>query len=404
MTIIHRCSLLVAFLVLAISASAQRATPAKELLQCKTAVAALTMPVPVMSKDSAVLAAAMRTQTVRLDSARVMARTCLARVTVSAMPDSLLNVVIDLQRQAGDTAAMLESMRRVARVGGATPAERWRAMRTYEYMIPFTRSGLVLVRDLIALADSAGDRRGQLEARRQVAILTRSIDTLAAYHAAQEVLDFLASLPPDERRTYQNDIASLAFSVTAWGTTDGNAGYASGFTARAAMLLGEAPEFQQMASLALRQIAVVGTAAPPFESAFWINTPSRPRRGNMADGKVRLVEFTSEFCVACKLSYRPIQAAYKRLSARGFEPLFCVPQEGDGEATAKKYAELFSHYDVTAPIVLEAKGRYSTYYAVSGIPHFLLIDKKGVVRDVVIGWDPESQTRIWRKVDQLLAE
>jgi hypothetical protein len=390
--------------MLAISASAQRATPAQELLQCKTAVVALTMPVPIMSKDSAVLAAAIRVQTARLDSASAMARACLARITVPAMPDSLLNVVIDLQRQAGDTAAMLASMRRVARVSGATPAERWQSMKRYEYMIPSTPSGLALARDLVALADSAGDRRGQLGARKQVATLTRTIDTLAAYHAAQEVLDFLASLPSEERRAYQNDMASLAFSVIAWSTADGNAGYAFGFAARAAMLFGDAPEFQQVASLALRQIAVVGTAAPPFESAFWVNAPDRPGRGNMADGKVRLVEFTSEFCAACKLSYRPIQAVYERLGTRGFEPVFCVPQEGDGEATAKKYAELFSHYDVTAPIVLEAKGRYSTYYAVSGIPHFLLIDKKGVVRDVVIGWDRENQTRIWRKVDQLLAE
>jgi len=402
----HRIpSLLVAAsLCAAVPATAQHAAPAKELRDCQAAITKLITPPLLTNKDTATISAAIRVQSLRADSARAVAEACLARIPAATVPDSSLGTLLDLQRQVNRSDAMVATLRRMLRATGKSVTERWKTMQSYGYAVPYTADGLALSRDLIALADSTGAHEARYEARFRLATVIRHVDSLAAYSAVEDLLDLVASLPPDERRAHQTDLGSLVFGVSGWATVDGNAGYAAGFAARAGSLLGDAPEFLRMASLEFRQMAMVGTPAIPFESSFWINAAETPQRGVMGDGKVHLVEFTSEFCTACKLSYGPIQAAYERLKPRGFEPLFCVPQDGEGADAVKKYTELFSHYDIAFPVVVESKNRYSTHYAVSGIPHFLLIDKKGVVRDVVIGWAPDNQTRIWKKLDQLLAE
>jgi hypothetical protein len=43
-------------------------------------------------------------------------------------------------------------------------------------------------------------------------------------------------------------------------------------------------------------------------------------------------------------------------------------------------------------------------YAVGGIPQIMIIDRKGVIRSTVVGWDKGNEARFAAFIDKLLAE
>jgi len=55
-------------------------------------------------------------------------------------------------------------------------------------------------------------------------------------------------------------------------------------------------------------------------------------------------------------------------------------------------------------IAVDAKAETSRLYNVSALPTLFVIDKRGVVRDVAIGYDPAREAQIEQLVRQLLAE
>ena len=55
-------------------------------------------------------------------------------------------------------------------------------------------------------------------------------------------------------------------------------------------------------------------------------------------------------------------------------------------------------------IAVDAKAETSRAYSVSALPTLFVIDKRGVVRDVAIGYDPAREGEIEQLVKQLLAE
>lgn len=55
-------------------------------------------------------------------------------------------------------------------------------------------------------------------------------------------------------------------------------------------------------------------------------------------------------------------------------------------------------------IVVDKDGETSRAYGVSALPTMLLVDKKGVVREVFIGYDPTGDARVETALKALLAE
>ena len=45
-----------------------------------------------------------------------------------------------------------------------------------------------------------------------------------------------------------------------------------------------------------------------------------------------------------------------------------------------------------------------TDYRVGGIPQIMIIDKNGIIRQIVTGWDQGNTERFAKFIDQLLAE
>jgi hypothetical protein len=64
-----------------------------------------------------------------------------------------------------------------------------------------------------------------------------------------------------------------------------------------------------------------------------------------------------------------------------------------------KFAE---HHKLAHRFALEQDQTMSEYYAVSGIPHVVLIDQSGTIRLVKVGSGPENEQAISDMIAQLL--
>ena len=93
-----------------------------------------------------------------------------------------------------------------------------------------------------------------------------------------------------------------------------------------------------------------------------------------------------------------LSALKDRLGPQGLSVIGMTTDEAE---TAAIYAEKFQ---MRYPVVIDKDGDTSRAYGISGLPTMVLIDKKGVVRDVFVGFDPGGDTRIETAIKKLLAE
>ena len=71
---------------------------------------------------------------------------------------------------------------------------------------------------------------------------------------------------------------------------------------------------------------------------------------------------------------------------------------------AEKAAVYAETHQMRYGIVVDKDGDTSRAYGITGLPTMLLVDKKGVVRDVFVGYDPSGDTRLEASLKALLAE
>ncbi len=68
-----------------------------------------------------------------------------------------------------------------------------------------------------------------------------------------------------------------------------------------------------------------------------------------------------------------------------------------------KYADHLKEYKITWPTVFGDRSN-SESYGVSGIPHYVLIDRKGIVRGISIGYSDGLHAKFRAQVEKVVAE
>ena len=115
-------------------------------------------------------------------------------------------------------------------------------------------------------------------------------------------------------------------------------------------------------------------------------------------GKVVLLDFWATWCGPCRLLAPKLSGLQARYGAQG---LRVVGVTTDAPEKAALFAQRVS---MRYPITIDRRGETSRAYDVSALPTLFVIDKRGVVRDVAVGYDEGREAQIETLLQTLLSE
>ena len=114
-------------------------------------------------------------------------------------------------------------------------------------------------------------------------------------------------------------------------------------------------------------------------------------------GKVVYLDFWASWCGPCRQSLPMLNELRKELRSKGFE-VIAVNLDED-----KKDAQTFlKQFPVSYPVLLDPKGKVPQKYNLPGMPTSYLIDRKGKIRKVHIGFKKQDMSKIRKQVMSLL--
>ena len=117
-------------------------------------------------------------------------------------------------------------------------------------------------------------------------------------------------------------------------------------------------------------------------------------------GSVVIINLWASWCPPCRAEMPALERVHQEAQARGLVIVAVNTTFQDGEAEAAAFAREFG---LTFPIVLDRSGAMSNRYLLRGLPSTYFVDRRGVIRSVVIG-GPMSEALIRSKVEPLLEE
>jgi thiol-disulfide isomerase/thioredoxin len=114
-------------------------------------------------------------------------------------------------------------------------------------------------------------------------------------------------------------------------------------------------------------------------------------------GKVVYLDFWASWCGPCRVSLPLLNDLRKELKRKGFEVIAVNLDENTSDAK-----DFLKQFPVQYPVLLDPKGRVPAKYSLPGMPTSYLIDKKGRVQKVHIGFKEKDMAGIRKSVINLL--
>lgn len=149
--------------------------------------------------------------------------------------------------------------------------------------------------------------------------------------------------------------------------------------------------------------------APAWAAHEWIGTTPLTLEG--LAGKVVLVDFFATWCKPCIMAFPHLRDWTERYAGQGLVVVGLTNSQGryDGkqlgadEEFAKLKDDFIPKHKINWAVGVEKSGRKTfTEYGVNGIPHVVLIDRKGVLRYFKVGAADYDKTE--KMIKKLLAE
>jgi thiol-disulfide isomerase/thioredoxin len=142
---------------------------------------------------------------------------------------------------------------------------------------------------------------------------------------------------------------------------------------------------------------LVGTFAPPWKDVESVSG-AFPSSLAAVRGRVVLLDFWATWCGPCRIVIPKLDALQARYGAQGLSVLGVSTEEPQDVA-------LFAQRMAVRYAVASDKHAETTRsYGVVSLPTLVVIDKRGVVRDVAVGYDSSEDARLESSVRALLAE
>jgi thiol-disulfide isomerase/thioredoxin len=172
---------------------------------------------------------------------------------------------------------------------------------------------------------------------------------------------------------------------------------------------------------AKQQLKIVGTAAPAFDSAAWIN--GEPTELEKLSGSVVLLDFTAVWCGPCIQHIPDLKMLHEKYSSRGLVIISVTEQynfkwdeEENGPIKSDEAIELAEeitmlerffvskHKIPYRQMVLNKGSKMAESLGGSSIPMTVIIDNSGIVRMIRKGNTRENAMAIQREIEKLLSE
>jgi thiol-disulfide isomerase/thioredoxin len=157
-----------------------------------------------------------------------------------------------------------------------------------------------------------------------------------------------------------------------------------------AAVLGARPDVD-----AMMQKNYVGSQAPAFGSLTVVQGRV-PENVSALRGKVVVIEFWASWCVPCRMTAPKLNRWHERWGAQGLE---VVGVTTDPAVFATQAAVEFG---IDYAVASDESGQTSRAYRAMSIPTLFVIDRAGVVREVVVGYSPDRLAQAERLVEQLV--
>ncbi len=388
--------------------------------------------------DRALIATSQRINAARL----AMTRECAAKFEVATTADSDLDALanlyldasmIDQAKAASERELALGSLsprdRAAAVITGisvarrATPSKVDRAWRVAN-MYPKVEA---LIDELEGNPSATFEQKWSLRTSMEGTYRGDDIDAGILKHGAW-ILEQARLFPPELRKKYGGTVVSAHVNMA-----EAYAGQA--MNDKALTLLRSAksgwkdavPDVDDRIDPTLRRYELVGTRAAAITASTWLNAPAGTTRMAMP-GSVTLLEFSAHWCGPCRESYPGLNRLRERFKNDAFRVVmvtrlwgyFATERSLPADQEIARDREYFAEHGLDVPVAIGPQvnvtveggkvvytpgpDRNDTAYAVGGIPQVQIIDKKGTIRLIMVGYDATNEEKLATLIEGLLKE
>lgn len=142
---------------------------------------------------------------------------------------------------------------------------------------------------------------------------------------------------------------------------------------------------------------LVGSFAPPWKDLQTVSG-SFPSSVGDSRGHVVVLDFWATWCMPCRVVIPKLDALRAQYAAQGLNVLGVSTE--DPQDVSQFVQNMGMHYGVA----VDRHGLTTRGYGVVSLPTLVVIDKRGVVRDVAVGYNPSADAKLEATVRALLAE
>jgi thiol-disulfide isomerase/thioredoxin len=142
----------------------------------------------------------------------------------------------------------------------------------------------------------------------------------------------------------------------------------------------------------------VGSQAPTWQNIATV-AGALPEGVQALRGRVVLLDFWATWCVACRMATPKLTSWQAKFGAQG---LSVIGITDDPVSEASQGVTSFGMK--YAAVATDTSYATQRAFGVRALPTVFVIDKRGVIRDVSVGFDPRREAEIERLLVRLLAE